>query len=78
LAENITSKRVTKAKEDVLCWDCLKTGHISRDCVNPATLRRKTFKEAAKKKWRKKNRPEEHATDQAAWAYWSSHDGYGG
>jgi hypothetical protein len=55
VAEETTSKREAEAKEDVECWECLKTGHISRDCQDPATLRRKAFKEAAKKKWRMKN-----------------------
>jgi hypothetical protein len=68
-AEKTKSKREADTLEDVECWECLKMGHISRDCQDPATLRQKAFKEAAKKKWKKKNRSEEHAnaaTDQEA------------
>jgi hypothetical protein len=53
------SKREGETKEDVECWEYLMTGHISRDCQDPANLRRKAFKEIAKKKWKKKNRSEE-------------------
>jgi hypothetical protein len=51
VAEKITIKREAETKEDVECWDCLKSGHFSRDYQDPPTLRRKAFKEAAKKKW---------------------------
>jgi hypothetical protein len=69
VAEKTMSKRERETKEDVECWECLKTGHISRDCQDPATLRRKAFEESAKKKWRRRNRPEEDVnavTDQEA------------